>query len=291
MVDSLADRSNVVWIQLDRTGMEPPSFLDHEDGWDGDDPVVARGALASQGLFDQNLPNGWISVLDTGVLANHELFVGSVFQSLGDCVNGDGTCAGGNPRDVTDGHGTATCGILAANNTAYLRFRGVTSAKLDVFRVYRKKGSNGELVVSAAVRGFQSAAAALDRVIVAEMQDTSAPAAAIADAAEGAFDAGAAVIAANGNLGPATPTTPIPMSYPACARRVIGVGGRDLRTGGTLGEQSYGTTDDGRQKPDVQAIRGPSPRARARRTTPTSSAGLPGRHLRRGARRRSCAIG
>lgn len=249
MIDSLATRPNVVWVQLDHTGIEPPTFADHDDNNSANDPLVGRATQATDGLFSLQLPYGWISVLDTGVLPTHEFFNESMFERIGDCVNGDASCNGGNPQDVTKGHGTATCAILAARAVAYPSFRGVTGGKLDVFRVYRKKGSTSELVVSAALRGFQTATARLDRVIVAEMQDTSSPAAAIAAAADGAFDAGAAVIAANGNSGP----PPSALSYPACARRVIGVGARSVTSGATLASESYGLTADRRQKPDLQA--------------------------------------
>ena len=249
-LDSLASRPNVVWIQADRTGIPPPVFGDKDDNVPGNDPIVARQAQGSDALLGLELLSGWISVLDTGVLPTHELFVGTVFQNLCDCVGGDYQCAGGSAKDVTEGHGTATSAILAANNTAYPRFRGVTRAQVDAFRIYRKKGATSELVVSAAIRGFQTTIAGLDRIIVAEMQDTSSPSAAIADAAEGAFDAGAAVLAANGNFGP---SPPYPMSYPACARRVIGVGGREVVGGANMGGQSYGLTADRRQKPELQA--------------------------------------
>ncbi len=52
------------------------------------------------------------------------------------------------------------------------------------------------------MRGFQAAVAVLDRVIVAEMQGSGDDLSAISLAADDAFDAGAVVIAANGNNGP-----------------------------------------------------------------------------------------
>jgi serine protease AprX len=252
MVDSLAARPNVVWIQRDRTTMPPPGPLDPT----GSNEVLdARGILQSDHYYNLGLTYGWVSVLDTGVRQSHVLFTGatSPFNRLGDCVDGDISCVGGNSADVTTGHGTASAAIVGANNpdSYFAPWRGVTAAKLDVFRVYRSNGADGELVVSAAIRGFETATSLLDRVIVAEMQEYSTAAAAIPAAAEGAFRAGATIIAANGNYGATTPTS---MSFPSSSRTVLGVGARTIiPPHPTIASQSYGTTADGRQKPDLQA--------------------------------------
>lgn len=254
MVDSLAARPNVVWIQRDRTTMPPPSPLDPT----GSNEVLdARGILQSDHYYNLGLTYGWVSVLDTGVRQTHVLFSGaaSPFNRVGDCVDGDLHCVGGNSDDVTTGHGTASAAIVGANNanSYFAPWRGVTGARLDVFRVYRSNGGDGELVVSAAIRGFETATSLLDRVIVAEMQEYSTAAAAIPASAEGAFRAGATIIAANGNYG-ATTTSPNTMSFPSSARTVLGVGARTIIPPyPTVSSQSYGTTADGRQKPDLQA--------------------------------------
>ena len=250
-VDSLALKPNVVWIQLDHTTMPPPSF----DIEPLNDAATARDIIVSEPYYRLGLSYGWVSVLDTGIRQDHVLFQGatSPFNRVGDCVDGTYDCYGGNPGDVTGGHGTASAAILAANNASsvYAPWRGVTAAKLDVFRVYRPDGADGKLVVSAALRGLQDATGFLDRVIVAEMQDNSTDAAAIPDAAEGAFRAGSTIIAANGNFGATQPST---MSFPACARLVLGVGARHiLSPHPTIASQSFGTTADHRQKPDLQA--------------------------------------
>ena len=75
-------------------------------------------------------------------------------------------------------------------------------------------------------RGFQAAIGVLDRVIVAEMQGGGSDTSAISTAADNAFDAGAVVIAANGNNGPNSST----VNTPANAHKVIGVGNFDVQT-------------------------------------------------------------
>src|SRR5436190_5634922 len=71
----------------------------------------------------------------------------------------------------------------------------------------------------------------------------------IAVAADSAFDAGAVVIAANGNFGSAAGS----VNSPANARKVLGIGAVDVRTGATPDFQGRGPTTDGRTKPDIQA--------------------------------------
>lgn len=89
----------------------------------------------------------------------------------------------------------------------------------------------------------------LDRVIVAEMQGNGDHFSAIAQAADAAFDAGAVVIAANGNNGPNGST----VNCPANAHRAIGVGNFDVQTNTQVAGQSRGPTADNRFKPDIQA--------------------------------------
>jgi serine protease AprX len=99
------------------------------------------------------------------------------------------------------------------------------------------------------VRGFQAAVAALDRVIVAEMQGKGDDLSLVSRAADSAFDAGAVIIAANGNNGPKAGT----VNTPANGHRVIGVGNFDVQTENQITGQSRGPAPDGRFKPDIQA--------------------------------------
>jgi hypothetical protein len=122
----------------------------------------------------------------------------------------------------------------------------VTAITLDSFKVY--PNSCGGLNTTAVLKAFEKAVAVLDRVIVAEMQGSGSHTSAISLAADAAFDAGAVVIAANGNNGPGAST----VNTPANAHKAIGVGAVDVETGAQQGYQSRGPTSDGRYKPDIQ---------------------------------------
>ena len=175
-----------------------------------------------------------------------------------DCVNGGSGCNSGSTLDPNDDcwdHGTSSGAIITANNRSGNDFRGVTAITLDSFKVYPTSFSaasglcNGNLSVTAAVRGFQRAVAVLDRVIVAEMQAGGSDTSSISAAADNAFDAGAVIIAANGNNGPAAST----VNEPAIAHKVIGVGNFDVQTLNQINGQSRGPAPDNRIKPDIQA--------------------------------------
>ena len=71
----------------------------------------------------------------------------------------------------------------------------------------------------------------------------------ISTAADNAFDAGAVIIAANGNNGPGAAT----VNAPAIAHKVIGVGNYDVQTQVQIASQSRGAAADNRDcdtKPD-----------------------------------------
>jgi subtilisin family serine protease len=81
------------------------------------------------------------------------------------------------------------------------------------------------------------------------MQSGGDETSAISTAADNAFDAGAVIIAANGNFGPNTGT----VNSPANAHKAIGVGNFDVQTLNQIESQSRGPTRDNRYKPDIQA--------------------------------------
>lgn len=117
----------------------------------------------------------------------------------------------------------------------------MTSIVLDSFLVYALVPQCG-LSDVAAIRGFQAALGQLAKVIVAEMRGFGDESSALATAADAAFDAGAVVIAANGNFGP----DPGTVRAPANAHKVLGVGAYDVVTQATLTSQGRGPTTDGR---------------------------------------------
>lgn len=241
-VKALVEREDVLYIEPQNTGEKPPA----------DDVVDGRARIVSDPYFNLGLTGGWIGLLDTGVRASHTLFNSpDHIDFMRDCVNGTASnCTSGsslNPDDDCWDHGTSSAAIITGNNALGNAYRGVTGVTLDSFKVY--PSGCGGLNAAAAVRGFQAAVAVLDRVIVAEMQGGGSHTSSISVAADNAFDAGAVVIAANGNNGPAAST----VNVPANAHKALGVGALDVETLAQQNYQSRGPTADNRYKPDIQA--------------------------------------
>jgi subtilisin family serine protease len=238
-VRRLADSEDVISIEPRHTGEEPPQ----------DDVADARSRIDSDPYFDLGQTGGWIGLLDTGARFTHTLLSNpSNVDFRRDCVNGGADCNTGtglDPNDTSWNHGTCSAAILVGNSNQGEDYRGVTGITLDSWQIYTGAG----LDVAAAIRGFQRAVAVLDRVIVAEIQGRGDHLSALAQAADAAFDAGAVVIAANGNFGPNAST----VRCPANAHRVIGVGDVDVQTLDQIDSQGRGPTADSRFKPDIQA--------------------------------------
>ncbi len=246
-VKELLQYDEVQYVQLQSAGEKPPS-----DGNPNNDVADGRGRIVSDPYF--NLPGmtgGFVGLLDTGVRTSHTTFAApnDHIDFLRDCVNGGTTCnntgaAGFNTDDNCWNHGTSTASIFTGNNNQGADFRGITAITLDSWKVYDCTG----LDTAATVRGFQAGLLAFDRVFIGELQASENENGTIATAADNAFDAGAVVIAANGNFGP-DPTT---VRSPAIAHKVIGVGGFGVETLTTLASQGRGPTNDFRFKPDIQ---------------------------------------
>lgn len=246
-VSRLASRADVLYVEPSESGEAPP-----QNGNGSDDIDDGRFRIASDPYFNLGQTGGWIGLLDTGVRFSHTLFNNpSHIDFRRDCVVGGSDCntmnAGFNPSDDCWNHGTSTADIITGNENMGFPFRGVSAITLDSFKVY--PSGCGGLSTTAAVRGFQTAVAVLDRVIVAEMQGTGNDVSSISAAADNAFDGGAVVIAANGNNGPTAST----VNTPANAHKVIGVGDLDVQTLAQINSQSRGPAPDGRIKPDIQA--------------------------------------
>ncbi|HEX5761192.1 MAG TPA: S8 family serine peptidase [Thermoanaerobaculia bacterium] len=252
-VAALAKRPDVLYIQPEQSGEEPP-----QNGNNADDVDDGRARMVSDPYFGLGQTGGWIGLLDTGMRFTHTQFNSpSTIAFRRDCVNGGADCNTGttlNPNDDCWDHGTSSAAIVTGNANQGAAFRGVTAIALDSFKVYPTSFDgnnlcNGGLNVTASVNGFQTAVAVLDRVIVAEMQGSGSDTSAISVAADAAFDAGAVVIAANGNNGPNANT----VNEPAIAHKVIGVGNFDVQTQAQVNGQSRGPAPDNRFKPDIQA--------------------------------------
>lgn len=245
-VRSLADREDVLYVEPQNAGEKPP-----QDGNPNNDVADGRGRIVSDPYFNLGLTSGWIGLLDTGMRFSHTQFTSpSHVDFRRDCVLGGANCNTGGGLDPTDdcwNHGTSSGAIITANANQGAAWRGVTAITLDSFKVY--PNGCGGLDAAAAVRGFQAAVAVLDRVIVAEMQGGGSDTSSISTAADNAFDAGAVIIAANGNNGPGAST----VNTPANAHKVIGVGDFDVQTLTQINGQSRGPAPDNRFKPDIQA--------------------------------------
>ncbi len=233
----LAERQDVRYVEPDSAGEEPPQ----------DDVVDGRRRLVSDPYFNLGLTGGYIGLLDTGLRFSHTLFNSpSNIDFRFDCT--DGTCdSSPDPTDDCWNHGTSTAAIISGNANLGNDYRGVTGITLDSFKVY--PSGCGGLSSTATVKAFEKAIAVLDRVIVAEMQGGGSDTSSISTAADAAFDAGAVIIAANGNNGPGDST----VNAPANAHKVIGVGNFDVETLAQIGTQSRGPAPDNRFKPDIQA--------------------------------------
>jgi serine protease AprX len=251
-VRALAERAEVVYLEPVHTLDMPPQNANARD--DVDD---GRSRIVSDPYFNLGLTGGFIGLLDSGMRFTHTQFNSpSHIAFRRDCVNGGDTCNSGsnlNPNDDCWNHGTSSAGIITANANQGNAFRGVTGITLDSFKVYPTSFGangmcNGGLDTTATVRGFQRAVAVLDRVIVAEMQGSGNDFSAVSLAADLAFNAGAVVIAANGNNGPNAST----VNTPANAHKVIGVGNFDVQTQAQVNSQSRGPAPDNRIKPDIQ---------------------------------------
>ena len=245
-VGAIAERLDVFYMEPQNSGEKPP-----QDGNPNNDVDDGRRRIVSDPYFNLGLTRGWIGLLDTGVRFTHTQFTRpSNIAFRFDCVNGGANCnsgAGFNPNDDCWDHGTSSAAIVSANANQGNPYRGVTGITLDSFKVY--PNGCGGLSSTAAVRGFQRAIAVLDRVIIAEMQGGGNDRSAISTAADNAFDAGAVIIAANGNNGPGDDT----VNSPANAHKVIGVGNFDVQTLNQINSQSRGAAPDNRFKPDIQA--------------------------------------
>lgn len=251
-VRPLAERPDVLYIAPDDSRERPSAPPD--DGVPTNDIDDGRDRIGSDPLFAAQGPtNEYIGLLDTGIHSTHVLFKDPVNNTttIGekrDCVSA-GNCPRQNLNDCFN-HGTASAAIITGSNALGDPFRGVTNFSLDIYKVYTC-GQFGGLNQTAAIKAFEKAVERYNRVIVAEIQAYSDEYGAISQAADNAFDAGAAVIAANGNQDDETWGWRV--KAPAAAHKVIGVGAININDNQRLLSQCYGPTVDGRHKPDIQA--------------------------------------
>jgi hypothetical protein len=269
----IASRPEVTYVQAAlEPGNKPPSL-----------PVSSgRARLASDWLytrsyfFDQSYIH--VGIIDTGVYKEHiqlqarqgdsmsPAFPPGSWQSCQqprydrppidlrvDCLNGSTDfCDAGSPNiGDTYGHGTSTAAIITANSSQPFQngsggddYHGASKCTVKSFKVY---DSNGSLIPVAVERAFHHAVISGVDIIVVEVQSPTPYDDALAAAANGAFDSGCAVLAANGNTDAVST-----VASPANAHKVLGIGAIDAQNGTQFGLQANGPTQDGRIKPDIQ---------------------------------------
>jgi serine protease AprX len=254
-VHDIAEREDVLYVEPRYPGATPPQTANANPL---DDVNDGRARIGTDPYFDLGLTGGFIGLLDTGVRFSHRIFNRPERTGYeGDCVLGDATCLRGsiNPADDCWNHGTSSAAIISGNNNLRNRYRGVSGVELDSWKVYPSTFNPttgacvGFLDSAAVVKAFQSAVLHGDHVIFASVQDVGTHLSTGSSAADGAFNAGAAIIATNGNFGPGAAT----VRSPANAHKAIGVGSVDVQTLVQEATQSLGPTPDGRIKPDIQA--------------------------------------
>ena len=240
-VNGLAQRPDVLSIEPRQKAVPPPGHgtANHVSN--------ARAQIDTDWYFNQNLTGGFIGLLDTGVRSTHSLLTGPDHIDIErDCTGGDtnGICnALPNPQDDFWNHGVSSAAILTGNGNMNNPFRGATAITVDSLKIYTAAG----LDTAAAVNAFQYSVAIGNRVIVAEIQDTTGHNGAISLSADAAFDSNRVVIAAAGNYGPAAGT----VSAPGNAHKALAIGGYDVVSTNLLAVSGRGPTSDSRFKPDV----------------------------------------
>lgn len=256
-VRPLADLPDILYIEPAAHAVEPPMG----DGNTFNDVIDGRAVVSSDPYFNLGLTGGFIGLVDTGIRWSHVLFNNPNRSGFrGDCVNGTGsycTVPGTNfdPSDCFNllgaiGHGTSSAAILSGNDSLGVDYRGVTGIIVDSFKVYGPAPeTNCGVYTADAIQGIQAAMSAGDSVIVAELQIPETEQSNLSKAADAAFDAGIAVIAANGNQGPTAGS----VRAPANAHKALGVGAVDVQTLALVNNQGRGPTADQRIKPDIQA--------------------------------------
>jgi len=180
-----------------------------------------------------------VAVLDTGIDNEHLDLTNIVLEKD---FTGEGT-------DDENGHGTHVASIIAGSGKSSAGlYRGVANgSKLFDIKVLNKNGSG---YLSDMIAGLEYATNQGAKVINLSL-GTETPCIGVdipSLAVNSVSDRGIAVVAAAGNLGPASGT----ITSPGCAQKAITVGAVD-KLDNMASFSSRGPTSDGRAKPDVVA--------------------------------------
>ncbi|MCA2220162.1 S8 family serine peptidase [Nonomuraea aurantiaca] len=251
-VPALAQRDDVLYVQPAEEYLELADTPIGDDGNPLNDPTAARDLLRTKPWQGFSAAGERIGLIDTGVRASHKLLSNPSHLGLQLDLANPGAP---NPDDDCRNHGTKSAAVLTGNSVFGEAYRGVTDMTVDSYKILpagpdSTTDSGCHLIDPAvAVKAFQQAAAGLDKVIVAPIGSADSPLSSVSLAADHAFEAGSAVIAAQGNSGPGTGTA----ESPGNARKVMAIGAVDMQPPFTPYEkQSRGPVpQDGRIKPDV----------------------------------------
>ena len=204
-----------------------------------------RATINSDSFYSRGAPTnngGMIALIDTGVRESHTLISQGSYSRVRDqfnCYSSGSPCTNQSStfKDPCN-HGTSSAAILSGN-TGNNNLRGVTGIGIDAYIMFPPTASCGG-TQEAAIKAFQAAVNRGHKLIVAEMQVQASYQSQLTLEAKGAFQTGAAVVAANGNASQVDN-----VGAPANGDRVIGVG---MSSGGHVSDLI-----DGRIKPDLLA--------------------------------------
>lgn len=265
-VRTLAAHPEVVHIQPNELAV-PVTPPNHDGGPPHLDVAAGRALMGTDPYLNLNgMAGGYIGLIDSG--SKPHVLIQRPGTREGDCVHGNANCGpSGDPLfsnfDCHD-HGTSSAAVLDGNGSLGDGTRGVTDIIVDRWKVWiagPPMCSGFDSITSdAVVRAFQAGLLVLDRTFAVDIQPKEPQNGVMATAANKTFDAGAVVVAANGNcavddtcktlVGPPVPGT---VRSPAVAQKVFGVGAFNVVNGTTGDYQGRGPAPDGRVKPDIQA--------------------------------------
>jgi hypothetical protein len=225
------------------------------------DGQVGLDSYRSAGLVE-----GRIRLLDTGVNDVHDYFLGVARTDppsgagpaliLHNCVD-DPNCGQAGSEDIESPvHGTPAAAILVAGTSIPLESRGITRARLHACRIWLRLSGVDYVDVDAYESALQGVFAPPPAVAAIQVSEPRLPDDVLADVANGAYEAGIAVLAAIGNNRAWNPLeSATGARSPGSAEGVLGIGCRKCSDDSTPPSQSSGGVTD-RDKPDVQFYSG-----------------------------------
>lgn len=186
-----------------------------------------------------------IAVIDTGIASDNEALQGKVVSSVNFTEDDD--------AEDLRGHGTHSACIIACDSDEY---RGVApGSQIYNLKAIDNEGHSRASLVMAAIESAADLDVDIINLSLGADINVCDGTDALSVAVDSAVEAGAIVVAAAGNSGPAEHT----LTTPGCARKAITVGATDYNNT-IVSFSSHGPTDSDYGKPDIYA---PGSRIRA----------------------------